>query len=150
MTGGSIFYYDFELAEKFVSKARHCRARLSGIEEASLNRSSGQPFPPKKQLRPSVFILLPCSAVSMTQRSQYIFSGLGRRSSLFRSLKQSDRERITPVALYKRATFSDSLFFTSESLFRSQKTSDLLKKTDELIPKPAYVLTKSRAFTSIR
>ena len=48
------------------------------------------------------------------------------------------QERIAPlslcsVALYKRATLSDSLFFTSESLARKQ-TSDLLKKPMSKFP----------------
>ena len=74
MTGESNFYYDFELAEKFVSKARHCRARLSGIEEASLNRSSGQPFPPKKAT--TTFCIYPSSMISGindTAESVHIF-----------------------------------------------------------------------------
>ena len=57
-----------------------------------------------------------------------------KSSSLCRSLKKSDRERIAPLTLFKRATVrirshyawqkrdgSDLLFFTSESFFRSQK-----------------------------
>ena len=57
-----------------------------------------------------------------------------KSSSLCRSLKKSDRERIAPHTLFKRATVrirshyawqkrdgSDLLFFTSESFFRSQK-----------------------------
>ena len=59
------------------------------------------------------------------------------RSLLSCSLQNSDHKQIAPVALYKRATVSDFLvqsdgsdllFFTSQSLLHSQKTSDSLEK----------------------
>ena len=62
------------------------------------------------------------------------------------SLQKSDPEAITPVVLYKRVTMSDSLpllmtkewqerfpFFTSKSLFHSQKNERFARKTKEQI-----------------
>ena len=45
-----------------------------------------------------------------------------------RSLQKSNREPIASISLYKRATVSDSLYFMSELIFCSQKTSNLLEK----------------------
>ena len=42
-------------------------------------------------------------------------------------------ERFAPIAIYQRATMSDLLTW----LFRSQKTSDSLENSDEIIPNPA-------------
>ena len=70
-----------------------------------------------------------------------------------RSWQKNDSERIAPVALYKRANMSNSLLLlmTKERwdrerfalfheritilFFRSQKTSNSLKKKEELIPR---------------
>ena len=67
---------------------------------------------------------------------------------LRRYLQKSDHEQITPVALYKRATMSDSLRllttkelrarFMSELLFCSQKTSELLEKLMREFPTLSY------------
>ena len=67
------------------------------------------------------------------------------RSNLL--FKKSDHERIADVALYKRATMRDSLrslmtkeqwsdllFFMSESIFSSQKTSNLIEKPMSKFP----------------
>ena len=55
------------------------------------------------------------------------------------------QEWIAPVALYKRATVSYSLFFKSKSRFRSQKTSNLLEKPKSEFPTletaPSFHLT---------
>ena len=67
---------------------------------------------------------------------------------LCRYLQKSDHEQITPVALYKRATMSDSLRllttkelrarFMSELLFCSQKTSEVLEKLMREFPTLSY------------
>ena len=59
----------------------------------------------------------------------------------FHSLQKSDRERIAPVAHYKRATVSDS--FTS--LFRKKWKYDLLKKTSESLFRSQKTKNKSNA-----
>ena len=72
----------------------------------------------------------------------------------YHSLQKSDRERIAPYTLYKRATVSDLLLLLMAKeqserfarfheqiaflLFRSQKTSNSLRKTDKRIPNPGF------------
>ena len=69
------------------------------------------------------------------------------------SIQKSNCEQIAPGAIYKRETKSesipsifkkndgsDSLFFMSESLFRSQKLSNLLIKTMIKFPTRKFLL----------
>ena len=65
-----------------------------------------------------------------------------RRSSLSRSVKNIDCEWIAPLAIYKGATVSESLFFMSESLFCSfaNKNERFARKTDERIPNPEILI----------
>ena len=95
-------------------------------------------FVPKKEL-------LPCSSLHRSLKKKAMAGALRSHHSL----QKSDHEQIAPIAFYKRATMSDllpfslqksfwrdSIFFKCESLFRSQKTSDLLKnrKIENEIP----------------
>ena len=78
---------------------------------------------------PSRFILAAGSRVGNSLFRSSLFrskSLILKRESLSLFFKKSDCEQIAPIALYKKKIVSDgsdSLFFMSELLFRSQKTS---------------------------